>query len=75
VKRRLTYASQAVLLAQAIRPDYLHYLIFYHSPFAAGLQVASTFSPNSLDCVRGEFVNDFYDERPRVLMLACPGPN
>ena len=75
MRGRLTYEQQAVLLGRAIRPDELQYFIFYHSPFAGGLQTACTWSPNGADCVKGEFINDFYDKRPRILLLACPGPN
>jgi len=63
------------LLGLAQRPVWLQYFIFYCSPLKPGLHCVNTWSCNSLLFVEGEFLNDFYDERPQVLTIVCPGPN
>jgi hypothetical protein len=74
-KRRLTYRAQALLVRQAVTPDESQYLALYTSPFSPGLRLASIWSPNHLDTVKQEFSNEFYNERPRLLLAHCPGSN
>jgi hypothetical protein len=75
MRKRLTYAQQALLVQQAITPDLSQYITLYVSPFRPGLCVASLYSPDRLDTVRQQFNYEYHDERPRVLLAHCPGPN
>lgn len=63
------------LAALALRPDELQYFVFYSVPGLVGWRVVSTWSHSGRDYVEGSFLNDFWDERPRILFVVCPGCN
>ena len=71
----MTYQHQQQLSCAALRPDYLQYFIFYTVPLGIGWRVVSTWSADSAEYVKGSFLNDFWDESPRILFVVCPGPN
>ncbi len=71
----MSFAQQQRLTALALRPDELQYFIFYAVPGLLGWRVVSTWSSSGLDYVKGSFLNDFWDEKPTILFVVCPGSN
>jgi hypothetical protein len=71
----VSLSDEQRLVGRAIRPDELQYFVFYTVPGSFGHRVVSTWSHSGLDYVKGSFLNDFWDERPTILFVACPGCN
>lgn len=68
--------EQLRALGLSVAPvDGYQYFIFYTVPGLLGWRVVSTWSHSGLDYVKGSFLNDFWDERPQILFVVCPGCN
>lgn len=59
----------------AIRPEQIHYLIFWTRPGRTGWNITHVWSPDPLHLVRECFHYDYYTETPTIVGVLCLSNN